>query len=55
MVNRGMVKTVTIGNNPNVYCLVRNAGSRKSNINRRISEFNGSLTHSQERRLERWT
>lgn len=53
MVNRGIVKAVTIDNNHNAYCLVRNAGPRKSNVNRGVNEFIGSLTHSQERHLER--
>lgn len=50
-----MEKTAAVGNSCDIYRLVRNSGLRNSNISNVIMESNGTLIHSQDRRVAHWT
>lgn len=45
---------MAIGNSRNPYRLIRNIGPRKPSVSEVIEESDGTLTHSQVRRLARW-
>ncbi|GAA57431.1 hypothetical protein CLF_112710 [Clonorchis sinensis] len=51
---REMEKAFATGNSRALYQLVRSTGPRKATVSETVSEKDGSLIHSQKRRLERW-
>ncbi|KER31004.1 hypothetical protein T265_02682 [Opisthorchis viverrini] len=51
---REMEKAFATGNSRVLYQLIRSTGPRKATVSETISEKDGSLIHSQKRRLERW-
>ena len=51
---QAMEKAFASGNNRTLFHLVRSIGPRKQNVSETITEKNGSMIYSLERRLERW-
>ncbi|KER21331.1 hypothetical protein T265_10331 [Opisthorchis viverrini] len=51
---REMEKAFATGNSRALYQLIRSTGPRKATVSETINEKDGSLIHSQKRRLERW-
>ncbi|KER26834.1 hypothetical protein T265_05969 [Opisthorchis viverrini] len=51
---REMEKAFATGNSRVLYQLIRSTGPRKATVSETISEKDGSLIHSRNRRLERW-
>ncbi|KER22108.1 hypothetical protein T265_09726 [Opisthorchis viverrini] len=49
-----MEKAFATGNSRALYQLIRSTGPRKATVSETIGEKDGSLIHSQKRRLERW-
>ena len=51
---REMEKAARIGNSRSLFRLIRDTGPRRPGVSEIIKESDGSLIHSQGRRLERW-
>ena len=49
-----MEKAAAIGNSRTLFRLIRNTGTKKPSVSEIVNEEDGSLIHSQERRLARW-
>ena len=49
-----MEKAFATGDNRTLFQLIRSTGSRKPGVSETITEKDGSVIHSQQRRLERW-
>ncbi|MBM6549358.1 reverse transcriptase family protein, partial [Streptococcus dysgalactiae subsp. equisimilis] len=51
---KGMGEAPAVGNSRNLFRLIRSTGPRKPGVSEVIKEADGSVIHSQERRLDRW-